>query len=149
MWKWNGVVPLKQEMEQHTAAAGKQTLTAATTIVHFMESSFTDRIKPTIFGKVIDRFPISSGGARPVSDFVGRLFTIKSDVFSFHVLVLEIITGKKSRGFHGDNHGLTHIGHAWMLHNEGNTFGLLDQHSRELVYDLKQVLRCIHIGLLL
>lgn len=35
-----------------------------------------------------------------------------------------------------------------MLHNEGNTFGLLDQHSWKSAYDLKQVLRCIRIGVL-
>ena len=40
------------------------------------------------------------------------LFSIKSDVFSFGVLVLEIVTGKKSRGFHHENHGLTLVGHV-------------------------------------
>ena len=40
------------------------------------------------------------------------LFSIKSDVFSFGVLVLEIVTRKKSRGFDQENHGLTLIGHV-------------------------------------
>lgn len=30
-------------------------------------------------------------------------FSVKSDVFSFGVLVLEIITGKKNRGFYYSN----------------------------------------------
>ncbi|GMN65097.1 hypothetical protein TIFTF001_034169 [Ficus carica] len=76
------------------------------------------------------------------------LFSIKSDVFSFGILVLEIVSGKKNRGFHKENQGLTLIGHAWTLHQEGSSFGLLDQHLRESNHNLKQVLRCIHVGLL-
>ncbi|GMN67211.1 hypothetical protein TIFTF001_036266 [Ficus carica] len=76
------------------------------------------------------------------------LFSTKSDVFSFGTLVLEIISGKKSRGFHHENHDHTLIGHAWTLHKEGSSFGLLDKHLRESHHNLKQVLRCIHIGLL-
>jgi len=33
------------------------------------------------------------------------LFSVKSDVFSFGVLVLEIITGNKNSGFHLLEHG--------------------------------------------
>ncbi|GMN61971.1 hypothetical protein TIFTF001_031050 [Ficus carica] len=76
------------------------------------------------------------------------LFSIKSDVFSFGILVIDIVSGKRSRGFYHENHGLTLIGQAWKLHNEGNSFELLDKHSRESDHDLKQVFRCIHVGLL-
>ncbi|GMN47392.1 hypothetical protein TIFTF001_016566 [Ficus carica] len=76
------------------------------------------------------------------------LFSVKSDVFSFGILVLEIVSGKKIRGFHHENHGLTLIGHAWTLHKEGSSFGLLDERLRDLPHNRKQVLRCIHVGLL-
>ncbi|GMN75021.1 hypothetical protein TIFTF001_052507 [Ficus carica] len=76
------------------------------------------------------------------------LFSIKSDVFSFGILVLEIVSGKKSRGFHHENHGLTLIGHAWTLHKEGRSIELLDKHVRGSNPNIKQVLRCIHVGLL-
>jgi len=33
------------------------------------------------------------------------LFSVKSDVFSFGVLVLEIVCGKKNSGFHRSEHG--------------------------------------------
>lgn len=40
------------------------------------------------------------------------LFSVKSDVFSFGVLVLEIISGKRNRGFYNlnDEHNL--LGHV-------------------------------------
>ncbi|GJY12046.1 G-type lectin S-receptor-like serine/threonine-protein kinase, partial [Tanacetum coccineum] len=54
------------------------------------------------------------------------LFSIKSDVFSFGVLVLEIVTGKKNRGFVHSEHKNNLIGHAWTMHSEGKSMELLD-----------------------
>ncbi|GMN67171.1 hypothetical protein TIFTF001_036234 [Ficus carica] len=73
-------------------------------------------------------------------------FSIKSDVFSFGVLLLEIVSGKKNRGFQHGSHGPSLIGHAWTLQKDGSTLGLLDKHVRESHHDEKQVLRCIHVG---
>lgn len=39
-------------------------------------------------------------------------FSVKSDVFSFGVILLEIISGKKSNGFHQEDPSLTLIGHV-------------------------------------
>lgn len=38
------------------------------------------------------------------------LFSVKSDVFSFGVLMLEIVSGKKNRGFSHSNNGINLIG---------------------------------------
>ncbi|KAH9803140.1 Receptor-like serine/threonine-protein kinase SD1-8 [Citrus sinensis] len=46
-------------------------------------------------------------------------FSVKSDVFSFGILLLEIISGKKNRGFYHSDNKLNLIGHAWKLWNEG------------------------------
>ncbi|XP_057955774.1 G-type lectin S-receptor-like serine/threonine-protein kinase At4g27290 [Malania oleifera] len=78
---------------------------------------------------------------------VDGLYSIKSDVFSFGVLLLEIISGKRSRGFNHSSHSLNLIGHAWKLWNEGKPFDLIDALYLEL-FPLSEVLRCIHIGLL-
>ena len=40
------------------------------------------------------------------------LFSVKSDVFSFGVLVLEIVTGKKNRGFYFQNNERNLLGHV-------------------------------------
>ncbi|GMN61965.1 hypothetical protein TIFTF001_031049 [Ficus carica] len=79
----------------------------------------------------------------------GGLFSIKSDVFSFGILVLEIVNGNKSSGFHHENSGITLVGHAWKLLKEGNALELLDTYLRGTShYNPKEVLRCVHVGLL-
>ena len=40
------------------------------------------------------------------------LYSTKSDVFSFGVLVLEIISGKRNRGFNPPDHELNLLGHV-------------------------------------
>ena len=39
-------------------------------------------------------------------------FSIKSDIFSFGVFVLEIVSGKKNRSFQRESHGPSLIGHV-------------------------------------
>ncbi|XP_038897081.1 G-type lectin S-receptor-like serine/threonine-protein kinase At4g27290 [Benincasa hispida] len=74
-------------------------------------------------------------------------FSIKSDVFSFGILMLEIISGEKNRGFFRPNHALNLIGHAWKLWNEGKPLELVDATIGES-YALSEVLKCIHVSLL-
>ena len=62
-----------------------------------------------------------SGYMAPEYAFDG-IFSTKSDVFSFGILLLEIISGKKSRGFYHPNHEHNLIGHV--------SFKLLDYFSR-------------------
>ncbi|KAI3731051.1 hypothetical protein L1987_62234 [Smallanthus sonchifolius] len=51
---------------------------------------------------------------------VNGLYSVKSDVFSFGVLMLEIVSGKKNRGFVHEDHDDNLLGHAWRLYKEGN-----------------------------
>ncbi|KAL0353180.1 UNVERIFIED_CONTAM: G-type lectin S-receptor-like serine/threonine-protein kinase [Sesamum angustifolium] len=78
---------------------------------------------------------------------VDGLFSVKSDVFSFGVLVLEILSGKKNRGFYHPDHDLNLLGHAWKLWTEENPMDLLDA-SMVVPSAKSEVLRCIQVGLL-
>ncbi|KAM0019405.1 putative protein kinase RLK-Pelle-DLSV family [Helianthus debilis subsp. tardiflorus] len=74
-------------------------------------------------------------------------FSIKSDVFSFGVLVLEIICGQRIREFsHGDHYDNL-LGHAWRLYKEGRTFELMSG-SLQASCVVSEVLRSIHVALL-
>ncbi|GMN61950.1 hypothetical protein TIFTF001_031032 [Ficus carica] len=75
------------------------------------------------------------------------LFSTKSDIFSFGVMVLEIVSGKRSRCLHPQLDGLTLTGHAWKLMNEGREIEMLDSSLRDS-HSSSEVLRCIHVGLL-
>ncbi|KAL1558518.1 G-type lectin S-receptor-like serine/threonine-protein kinase0 [Salvia divinorum] len=75
------------------------------------------------------------------------LFSVKSDVFSFGVLVLEIVSGNKNRGFLLKSHNLNLLEHAWSLYKEDSLRKLIDPCLDE-AFDLGQVERAIHVGLL-
>ncbi|XP_062077288.1 G-type lectin S-receptor-like serine/threonine-protein kinase At4g27290 isoform X2 [Humulus lupulus] len=75
------------------------------------------------------------------------LFSVKSDVFSFGILVLEIISGTKNRGFFHNDKTLNLSGHAWTLWKEGSPLELIDKSVVEKCTQ-SEVLRCIHIALL-
>ncbi|XP_057499025.1 cysteine-rich receptor-like protein kinase 10 isoform X1 [Actinidia eriantha] len=73
-------------------------------------------------------------------------FSVKSDVFSFGVLVLEIISGKKNGGFdQSDYEDL--LSYAWNLWRDERPLDLMDP-TLEGTYSRNEVIRCIHIALL-
>ncbi|KAJ6995672.1 G-type lectin S-receptor-like serine/threonine-protein kinase SD1-1 [Populus alba x Populus x berolinensis] len=75
------------------------------------------------------------------------LFSVKSDVFSFGIMLLEIVTGKKSRGFYHPDKTLNLIGYAWRLWKEGKPLELVDGLAEESL-NLSEVMKCIHSSLL-
>ncbi|KAG6424433.1 hypothetical protein SASPL_114851 [Salvia splendens] len=78
---------------------------------------------------------------------IDGVFSVKSDVFSFGVLVLEIVCGKRNRGFCLEDHDLNLLGHAWRLYKEDKTSQLVDTSLGDSL-DTKQALRSIHVALL-
>ncbi|KAD2805048.1 hypothetical protein E3N88_38425 [Mikania micrantha] len=78
---------------------------------------------------------------------VNGLFSLKSDIFSFGVLVLEIVSGKKNRGFVHEDHEDNLLGHAWRLFKKGKSLDLIDE-CLHVSYSACEVSRSIHVGLL-
>ncbi|XP_024022761.1 cysteine-rich receptor-like protein kinase 10 isoform X1 [Morus notabilis] len=75
-------------------------------------------------------------------------FSVKSDVFSFGVLVLEILSGKKNNFLHNQSHGAGDLlSFAWGHWKEGTPLELLDPTLRHS-FPRNEVMRCIHMGLL-
>ncbi|XP_049344525.1 G-type lectin S-receptor-like serine/threonine-protein kinase SD1-1 [Solanum verrucosum] len=74
-------------------------------------------------------------------------YSVKSDVFSIGVIILEIVSGRKNRKFRHLEHHHNLLGHAWLLWSEGNALELIDECIKES-FSESQVLRCIQVGLL-
>ncbi|KAH9754789.1 cysteine-rich receptor-like protein kinase 10 [Citrus sinensis] len=75
------------------------------------------------------------------------VFSVKSDVFSFGVLLLEIISGKRNSGFYLSEHGQSLLTYAWKLWCKGEALELMDPVLKQTCVDA-ELLKCIHIGLL-
>lgn len=71
--------------------------------------------------------------------------SVKTDVFSFGVLVLEIVSGRKNHSSgHGEKADL--LSHAWMLYQGGKALELVDTNLAK--YNRDEAEMCIVLGLL-
>ncbi|TVU20056.1 hypothetical protein EJB05_36243 [Eragrostis curvula] len=75
------------------------------------------------------------------------VFSVKSDVFSFGVIVLEIITGIRNRGVYSYSGHLNLLAHAWSLLVEGKSLDLVDENLKGS-FNSDEVLKCLKVGLL-
>ncbi|KAI4371669.1 hypothetical protein MLD38_009995 [Melastoma candidum] len=71
-------------------------------------------------------------------------FSVKSDVFSFGVLVLEILTGRRCQDVQSGSETL--LNYVWKNWRDRTAASIVDPLIR--LSSSKEVLRCIHVGLL-
>lgn len=75
------------------------------------------------------------------------VFSVKSDVFSFGVLILEILSGQRNGAMYLQEHQQTMIQDAWKLWNEDKAAELMDP-SLAGSYSKDEAWRCYQAGLL-
>ncbi|XP_061353828.1 cysteine-rich receptor-like protein kinase 44 isoform X1 [Gastrolobium bilobum] len=73
-------------------------------------------------------------------------FSVKSDVFSFGVLVLEIVSGQKNSSIHHGESVEDLLSFAWRNWREGTATNIVDPTLNNS--SRNEMMRCIHIGLL-
>ncbi|GAU20779.1 hypothetical protein TSUD_84970 [Trifolium subterraneum] len=88
----------------------------------------------------------SSGYMAPEYAMEGR-YSTKTDVFSYGVLLLEIIAGQRNTHCEIGRESPNLIGHVWTLWTEGRALDTVDSTLNQS-YPPTIVLRCIQIGLL-
>ncbi|RLM84942.1 putative receptor-like protein kinase [Panicum miliaceum] len=74
-------------------------------------------------------------------------YSIKSDVFSFGVLILEILTGRRSSGSFNIEQSVDLLSLVWEHWTMGTIVEIMDPSLRGKA-PTEQMLKCVHIGLL-
>ncbi|CAH1419527.1 unnamed protein product [Lactuca virosa] len=93
---------------------------------------------------------VGTRGYMPPEYMLEGSVSTKTDVFGFGVLLLEIVSSKMNHGStqHDPEHPLNLLGHAWELWNEaGRGLELMDPVLEDSCTP-KEVMTCIHVGLL-
>ncbi|KAI3737086.1 hypothetical protein L2E82_27081 [Cichorium intybus] len=90
---------------------------------------------------------VGTRGYMPPEYMLEGTVSIKTDVYGFGVLLLEIVSSKMNHGSYDAEHPLNLLGLAWELWNEGRGLELMDPVLEDSCTP-KEVMTCIHVGLL-
>ncbi|KAK9074273.1 hypothetical protein SSX86_006870 [Deinandra increscens subsp. villosa] len=75
-------------------------------------------------------------------------FSVKSDVYSYGVLLLEIVTSQKNQCFKNGERMEDLLSVAWKSWKNGTTTDIIDPILKTGSNSLRDISRCVHIGLL-
>ncbi|KAK7243825.1 hypothetical protein RIF29_38637 [Crotalaria pallida] len=113
--------------------------------------SSTNKLGEGGFGPVYKvpnkQYVLLSRGYMPPEYAMNGVFSRKSDVYGYGVLMLEIVSGRRNNSFNVASNPINLVGHAWELWKEGRELELVDPAINDSAVK-DQVLRCIHVGLL-
>ncbi|XP_062013283.1 G-type lectin S-receptor-like serine/threonine-protein kinase RKS1 [Rosa rugosa] len=73
-------------------------------------------------------------------------FSMKSDVFSFGIIMLEIVSGRKNNDSDLEDPSMNLIARVWELWGEGRALDIVDSTLKS--YQPNEVMRCIQVALL-
>ncbi|KAI7755790.1 hypothetical protein M8C21_014914 [Ambrosia artemisiifolia] len=96
----------------------------------------------------LTRLVICTSGYMAPEYALHGLFSVKSDVYSFGVLLLEIVTGHNNHSFQDGVVIEDLLSHAWKCWRNGKALGLIDSTLLDGRNSIRDMIRCIHIGLL-
>ncbi|XP_010439485.1 PREDICTED: receptor-like serine/threonine-protein kinase SD1-8 isoform X1 [Camelina sativa] len=120
----------------------------------YMTPKISDFGMARIFGRddteAITRKVVGTYGYMSPEYAMDGIFSMKSDVFSFGVLLLEIISGKRNKGFYNSDRDLNLLGCVWRNWKEGKGLEIIDPSitNSSSTFRQHEILRCIQIGLL-
>ncbi|KAI9076970.1 hypothetical protein K1719_041046 [Acacia pycnantha] len=121
-----------------------------------LDSDMNAKISNLCFAKILlideaegnDNLITGTSGYMAPEYVMHGVYSIKSDVYNFGVLLMQTISGRKHfLSFHQMKGAEELLSYAWELWNDGKPLELLDPTIRES-YTPNEVIRCIHIGLL-
>ncbi|KAJ8549672.1 hypothetical protein K7X08_033379 [Anisodus acutangulus] len=92
------------------------------------------------------QYVVGTRGYMPPEYIENGHYSTKSDVFSFGILTLEIVSGQRNWGYRHPIYDIGLVGYAWRIWNEGKAIELLDP-MIEKPGDLNEVLECVFVGL--
>ncbi|CAH9093557.1 unnamed protein product [Cuscuta epithymum] len=117
-----------------------------------MDSKIADFGTAKIFG--VDqtqgntRRVVGTYGYMPPEYVMHGQFSVKTDVYSFGVLILEIITGKKISNFTDTTSDAQYLlSYVWKHWKDGRPLEILDPFLGD-THSRNEVIQCIHLGLL-
>ncbi|KAH9627132.1 hypothetical protein KSS87_011620 [Heliosperma pusillum] len=91
---------------------------------------------------------VGTPGYMPPEYALHGYFSVKTDVFSFGVLLLEIISSKKNNGTYSPDRPLNLIGYAWELWRENRGLEFIDSTLTLYEREQEQAMKCMNLGLL-
>ncbi|CAL1391504.1 unnamed protein product [Linum trigynum] len=92
--------------------------------------------------------PVGTYGYMSPEYAIKGTFSTKSDVFSFGVMLLEIVSGRKNYDLIQLDPPVDLAEYAWNLWKEGSPLQLMDPTLEDSSNSKDQILRCINVGLL-